>query len=168
METVQRKHYLYSTWYWLNKQQERHHVDPAWETFEIFVKDLGDRPSEKHRLHKINPDLGYIPGNVIWREMLKFNPNHVRKSKTKENIRKYHLKYRYGITEEEYQNLLQTQQHCCKICNQHESTFEKPLFVDHCHSTGEVRGLLCSKCNTILGYAEDNIEVFKKAIQYLQ
>jgi hypothetical protein len=42
------------------------------------------------------------------------------------------------------------------------------LFVDHCHATGKIRGLLCMKCNSGLGYFEDEVKRMKKAIDYLQ
>jgi len=55
----------------------------------------------------------------------------------------------------------------CKICKIHQSELTKSLSVDHNHSTGEARGLLCQKCNTLLGMAKDNLEILKSAIQYL-
>lgn len=64
----------------------------------------------------------------------------------------------------------------CKICGKHY-TDTKPvqnqneythLHVDHCHSTGKVRGLLCFNCNATLGHVKDNITVLKEAIKYLE
>lgn len=55
----------------------------------------------------------------------------------------------------------------CKICKIHQSELSKSLSIDHDHSTGEARGLLCQKCNVILGMANDDIEILKSAIQYL-
>lgn len=54
----------------------------------------------------------------------------------------------------------------CKICNQSCSSGYK-LSVDHCHLTGEIRGLLCLRCNKGLGYFKDNPEFLSKAIKYL-
>ena len=62
----------------------------------------------------------------------------------------------YGITGEEYNKMLTEQDNCCKICLRHASTFSKGLYVDHCHSTGKVRGLLCVTCNNFLGAINDN------------
>jgi hypothetical protein len=42
------------------------------------------------------------------------------------------------------------------------------LAVDHCHTTGKIRGLLCSKCNPALGAFNDNIEILNSAIKYLK
>ena len=43
----------------------------------------------------------------------------------------------------------------------------KRLYVDHCHKTGKIRGLLCNSCNTALGLLKDDISLFKRSIDYL-
>lgn len=78
------------------------------------------------------------------------------------------LKKVFGITLIEYKLMLENQQHKCKICNKHKNEFKKQLAVDHCHSTGRIRGLLCEKCNVGLGSFKDNIEVLTQAIEYLK
>jgi len=78
---------------------------------------------------------------------------------------------RYGITLEEYNKLSEEQNHCCKICGKTASqgrARSKFLSVDHCHETGEVRGLLCQKCNTGIGLLGDNYKSLEKALQYLE
>ena len=62
--------------------------------------------------------------------------------------------------------MLFQQNYCCKICGNPEIK-DKPLYVDHCHKTGNIRGLICSHCNTGLGNFYDNIELLQKAIDYL-
>jgi hypothetical protein len=76
------------------------------------------------------------------------------------------LRYLYGITKIQYEKLLFDQNYCCKICDKHSS--EGYLFVDHSHSTGEVRGLLCRSCNFILGQANDSKEILRRAMEYLK
>lgn len=49
-----------------------------------------------------------------------------------------------------------------------EVSFESKHIIDHCHTTGKIRGLLCTNCNNMLGKAKDNVEVLKKAISYLE
>ena len=78
-----------------------------------------------------------------------------------------HLKRLYGISIEGYNRMFSDQQGCCAICKKHQSEFKKALAVDHCHETGQIRGLLCGGCNLAIGNAEDSIEILSAAIQYL-
>jgi hypothetical protein len=55
------------------------------------------------------------------------------------------LKKTYGITHEDYTEMFCEQEGRCKICRRHQEEFTKRLFVDHCHETGVVRGLLCAR-----------------------
>ena len=75
----------------------------------------------------------------------------------------------YGLTLEDYNIMLEGQDHKCKICGIEEKHSSKARFhVDHCHETGMVRGLLCSKCNTGLGMFRDNSEFLREAAKYLE
>ena len=73
----------------------------------------------------------------------------------------------YGISTKEYNEMLDFQDHLCFIC--HRSDHSYRFAVDHNHETGEIRGLLCNKCNSgILGWLQDDIEAIKRAISYLE
>lgn len=85
----------------------------------------------------------------------------------KERSRGYSLKALYGLSQDKYKGMLWQQNGSCKICGTHESNLKRKLFVDHCHETGRVRGLLCQYCNTMLGNAKDNVLVLQAAISYL-
>lgn len=74
----------------------------------------------------------------------------------------------YGITLENYNEMLILQDYKCKICKRHKSEFIKPLAVDHCHDSGKIRGLLCGACNIALGLFRDNEKSLKEAIKYLR
>ena len=66
----------------------------------------------------------------------------------------------------EYKHLFVKQDNKCAICGE---SFDSVIpVVDHNHNTGIVRGLLCSKCNTLLGMAKDNISILENAIIYLK
>ena len=78
--------------------------------------------------------------------------------------RKHNLKHRYGITEEDYNQMAEKQKHCCQICNNKPV---KPLYVNHCHSTNKIRGLLCHKCNVALGHMNDDPKQLLKAVEYI-
>lgn len=69
----------------------------------------------------------------------------------------------YGLTEDQYQALLDSQSSRCAICR---GALTSP-HVDHDHSTGRVRGILCFTCNTALGKFHDSVEVLESAIEYL-
>lgn len=92
--------------------------------------------------------------------------NHSDKARNNAYIRNY------GITLDTYNAMLKEQNGVCKICLQPESMKRgdevKRLCVDHDHITGKVRGLLCQRCNTTLGRYEDNPELMKNLILYLE
>lgn len=75
------------------------------------------------------------------------------------------LKKKYNLTPEEYENKVKSQDNKCAIC---QKVPTKKLVVDHCHSTGEIRGLLCNKCNMGLGHFLDSSETLESALRYLQ
>lgn len=84
-----------------------------------------------------------------------------------EKRRQYMLKYHYDITPADYNALYEEQKGTCAICGLHQTQFDKPLAVDHCHDTGKVRGLLCFDCNTGIGKLKDSPELLQKALDYL-
>lgn len=77
------------------------------------------------------------------------------------------LKNAFGITLVEYDRMYQIQSGRCRICNRHSTETKKWLSVDHCHTTGRVRGLLCAQCNSGIGFLQDNPELLRKAASYL-
>jgi len=78
------------------------------------------------------------------------------------------LKARFGITLDQYNQLLLAQNECCKICKKHKSHFTKALSVDHKHGTTIIRGLLCDRCNRAIGLLKDSSEAALEASKYLQ
>jgi len=98
------------------------------------------------------------------------NKDHINKklrewrSKNKESIRNSNLKTLYGISLADYDELVIKQNNGCAICGVWKKTFH----VDHDHTTGKVRGLLCVSCNSGLGKFNDTIEGLEKAIAYLR
>ena len=79
------------------------------------------------------------------------------------------LRRNYGLTPEAYDAMVKAQSNQCLICHSlGEDVRNGRLVVDHCHATGVVRGLLCPKCNLLLGHADDTIERLEQAIIYLR
>jgi hypothetical protein len=93
-----------------------------------------------------------------------------RKAHQKKYHQIYHLKYDYDLSVEDHDKMLKQQNGCCKICNvfKEEKYNRKGLFVDHCHATNKVRGLLCSACNHLLGMVKDDTQILEAAIRYLK
>ena len=89
---------------------------------------------------------------------------------------KNRLKKKYNITIEQYEQMIIDQNGCCWICGISENIRNYPseknkrtkLCIDHCHKTEIVRGLLCWRCNGMLGMASDSIATLSKAIEYLR
>lgn len=101
------------------------------------------------------------------------DPN-VRRDKRERELRRL-----YGIEPEELQRLVDAQGGKCAICGRRPPLADdsKPLprgqastrlHLDHCHTTGDVRGLLCGKCNTMIGLAGENPDVLLAAVEYLR
>lgn len=100
-------------------------------------------------------------------------------AKNKEKIRAKHRDHysknyaskrmlkQYGITIEQYDEMLRAQNNSCAICKTDTPGGRGRWAVDHCHSTGRVRGLLCASCNLGLGHFKDNQAFLAEAISYL-
>lgn len=116
--------------------------------FDSYCKDCRNKKDKKYRLD--NPE------------------------KFKRKYRKHSLKKKYGITIEDKERMLKNQGYKCAICCEELFLFgdlkdkNKIARVDHNHDTGEVRGLLCDKCNRGLGFFRDNEEYLINAASYLK
>ena len=94
--------------------------------------------------------------NCMWR---KNNPD-----KHKSQL----LRHKFGITYEEYIEILNQQKNKCAICETQQVDVKKRFAVDHDHTTKHIRGLLCSDCNILLGMSKDNVEILLNALLYLK
>lgn len=96
------------------------------------------------------------------REWVLANPEKVRAYS-----RKHGLKKAYGLTPEQVDDMLAAQGHACAACRDPLAAFPRP-HVDHDHTTGKVRGVLCAHCNRGLGSFKDSPERLEKAAEYLR
>lgn len=78
------------------------------------------------------------------------------------------IKNFYNITSKDYHKLLQKQDYSCAICLIRQDQFKKRLSIDHCHISGNIRGLLCFNCNTALGKFKDSVQLLQSAQRYLE
>ena len=87
----------------------------------------------------------------------------------KETTLGYNLQSKYGISLQQYRDLLEQQNHKCAICGTHDPGEHHGRFcVDHDHKTSHIRGLLCHNCNSALGNFYDCIPNLLSAVKYLQ
>lgn len=93
----------------------------------------------------------------------------VNRDKKADSNRWWMIGNKYNLTKDQYLEMLEQQNHCCKICYKHQDeNTHGSLYVDHCHSTNAIRGLLCRSCNSMLGMVKDNIDILTNAINYLK
>ena len=101
------------------------------------------------------------------RDKLNFNKKEYN-LKNKDRAKAQFLKRKYNITPEQLQDMYEEQNYTCKTCPTHKDETPRGLYIDHCHKTYEVRGLLCQDCNSMLGFAKDNPEILLKGAEYLK
>lgn len=97
--------------------------------------------------------------NSRLREWRKKNPTAAAKA----DMRK-RLKHKYGITPQIFESMRTNQNGKCAICCKET----KRLFIDHCHTRGHVRALLCQTCNTFLGWYEKKADTITKFQRYIE
>ena len=79
------------------------------------------------------------------------------------------LKQAYGLTHEQVEEMKRLQNYKCYVCSKQESEAgSKGLVVDHNHTTGQVRKLLCNRCNTALGLLNEDVGIFTSLIEYVK
>ena len=143
-----------------------------------WICDLGDEPEGYKYCSKCRELLPYSDFSLHPNGRYGLQPRckdcHAADSKqysaarppsTPEKNSKYLLKRKYGLTLDEYDDLVLRYGGVCGICKQPS---DKVLVVDHDHTTGEVRGVLCSSCNTGIGFLGDTIEAVEAALAYLK
>jgi DNA-directed RNA polymerase subunit RPC12/RpoP len=89
------------------------------------------------------------------------NPDAKMKAKNK------NILHNYGVSIDVVRDMFNSQGGLCAICGK-QLQWGKNAYVDHCHSTNKIRGLLCPTCNTMIGLAKDNIIILESAIIYLE
>ena len=123
------------------------------------TKPLGDFPTSKSKRFRD----GVYPYCSPCRTEYSREYARKRRAKDSKGYRDSHYRRKYGISADEVKDMHRAVKNRCEICDDWHDT----LSVDHCHSTGKVRGLLCKKCNLALGGFGDDPEKIKKALKYL-
>lgn len=113
-------------------------------------------------------------GHLSVRFTLTSNCKACQQEYAKEHQTRLHLKKRFNLTEADYDAMLERQNGVCAICKDVETIVDgqskkvKPLSVDHCHDTGKIRGLLCTKCNLGISYFNHEPYLLKVAALYCE
>lgn len=177
-----RSHPLYSIWF---ERKQRGSLCPEWagDIF-VFAAAVGTRPSRTHLLRRKDTQRPYGPENWEWFPGLKRQPGETKKAfdarkwadrrrREPEYEHRRWLKRRYGLTVDEFEELLAAQDGKCAICRQEETAHHaktgnvRQLAVDHCHTTGKIRGLLCYRCNATLGRVDESADLLRAMVDYL-
>jgi Recombination endonuclease VII len=97
---------------------------------------------------------------------------HAYQKRWPDRLRNHDYKRHYGITLDDYNKMFAKQKGKCAICRMPETSMRKGkiinLAVDHNHKTNKIRGLLCMKCNVVLGYFEKHQSDITKVSRYLE
>lgn len=123
----------------------------------ICIKCKEEKPWSEYNLAKNKRPYSYCRSCTTqlgreWKKRTNYKP-----SKT------YEVNYRYGITLEEYDNLFIEAGNTCKICGRSHLK----MVLDHCHTTGKIRGIICTNCNTAMGLIAESVDTLDKMKEYV-
>lgn len=159
----------------LLRSRNKGDYDPAWDDYDVFVGQVGQRPGEKYQLRRIDQSKPWTAANCEWRE-----PVRVRgqlgnaTSDWPAYQRAYTYLRKFGLREEDLNRMREEQHNKCPVCDSalevtHPDTGKViRICVDHDHKTGAVRALLHDHCNKLLGHADDDPVVLRRAADYLE
>lgn len=150
-------------------------------TCEVCGKSIQQPKSGPYKLKTCSKECGKIltrstPEYKLWKKKYDEEYRKTHKIKRKKSSIRYTAsesgRYKsrinlliksYKLSEDDYRELELKSKGCCSICGE---SLETPC-IDHCHKTGEVRGLLCNKCNTAIGFLNDDVNLAFNAYKYL-
>lgn len=159
---------------WKDRHREQHNLSACTARNKA-------RKDYKERLTTEEPKA-----NVWGRNDRKENPEKYKKYEANyiakhgmEKIRKYEVLRIHELSIEEYEKMILEQNNTCAICKKPEKRLARsglyiaPLCLDHCHNCKDkgqhiIRGLLCHNCNSAMGKLDDNIDILKSMISYLE
>lgn len=168
-------HPLYKSWCW-HKRVKNGLCDEWKADFWLFVGTVAPKP-DGYTLRKHRPTEPLGPTNWFWKEPIRSENSADRARKQRaynpRAAKNADLKKMYGITVDDFDRMAHAQDYRCSICGNQETAVDKlglprRLAVDHCHSTGKVRALLCTNCNKSLGGFKDDPNLLRKAADYLE
>jgi len=176
-----RNHPLYHLWF---ERKQNRLLSDEWLDFKVFIDGISPKPDGNYCLLQIDGSKPFGPDNFRWQEFLKRKEGEnksdwwarkraarIAANPAMESDR--NIKRKYNLTREQYNEKLTNQNFSCAICGEKETTFDgrtgsfRNLAVDHNHITGEIRDLLCWRCNSTIGKIKEDIELLDKMKTYL-
>jgi hypothetical protein len=170
-------------WYLWASRKAKGQLCDEWLNTDNFARSIHPRP-KNHTLCRLDPKKPFGPDNFVWRPKVKriagesmtdyaFRLRVEQLSRFPDFERDRQLMKCFGITQDQYDQMLKAQNGVCAICKRPETSKGrtnkiKCLSVDHCHETGKIRGLLCFFCNTGMGKLGDSIERIEAVLHYLK
>ena len=152
------------------KKYNKKNKEKIAKTDKKYYEKNKDIISEKNKIYREKNKENIKVKRKKWEEKNQIKIKNKRKKhylENKDKAREQHLKYTYGITLKIYNEKLKEQKKRCDICGKHIKKEKINLAVDHDHTTGQIRGLLCWKCNTSLGIYENGLIDLNKFEKYL-
>jgi hypothetical protein len=174
----QSTHPMYNMW---NERLNANLLCNEWKDFGSFLIGVGERPDGDFRMGRKNRKEVFGPDNFYWKEYSKRREGETRNQHASRRryedlprYKTYELRKSFNIEYDEFYKMLESQNFVCKICKEPEKVIHhvskklKALAVDHNHKTEKIRGLLCQRCNRVLGKVGDNIKLLADMILYLR
>lgn len=173
-------HHLYASWAYQARCEEGR--VPEWNDFWDFVSQVGPKPTSTSKPRRIDHTKPWGPDNFYWMEPIGSSENrkeYARKWRARNRIasKGHSLQKQYGMSIDAYMEMYANQGGCCAICGVQKNAYtesdgkrsgrHETLAVDHCHTTGNIRGLLCASCNKGIGHFNDSPSVLIAAANYL-
>lgn len=135
---------------------------------EKLLSDFYVRKASKDGLQYTCKSCSNARVNRIRAKNRDYMKTYIKSEAGKTSQRKHKLKKNYGISESQYNEMLELQNYSCACCKASEPGGRGRWHVDHCHVSGLVRGLLCHSCNIGIGHLGDSVDGVEKALIYLK
>ena len=180
-EGGKRNHPLYSMWH---ERKMDGVLSEEWIDFKRFVADVVEKPGVDFTLARTDQTKPFGPANFEWRPHMRRQPGETRKAwwarkwKSRQEAnpgaeRSRELRRRFGLSVEDYERMLKESGNVCAVCKQPETATTaqagtiRRLAIDHNHTTGQLRGLLCFRCNSVVGKIEERLDLLDAIRDYL-
>jgi hypothetical protein len=170
-ETIAHRRRLRAIW---KRALRQHHNKTGWSSFPAFVASVGDPPGTNFFIQPDDEAQVIGPTNFRWVEFIptpKSTENRRYRQRNRDVLQARDRERKFGVSDALYQRLLVEQDGLCIVCGEPETSERdgavKALAIDHDHESLVVRGLMCSNCNPMIGYAKEKSSSLRSAADFL-